>query len=136
MLKSLLKEIIGAVPNSSERAECLQAFRGKCRVLVLFEGASDDRPEIQEGYLTDQQEVLASNDIALLRVAGGGVFSSLETPVDISVDDLRADLNGPSPEDFEAVLVDRDGAVVFRSKAPVQLSAILSALDSVSNRSN
>ncbi len=129
MLKSFLREIMGSVPDSASCAKTLLAFRGECRVLVLFEGAADERPEVQEDYIANQQDVLSRHDIVLLRVVGGGVFSSLDNPVDIDVDDLRSDLNGPSPEEFEAVLVDRDGAVIFRSPLPVPVSAILSAIE-------
>lgn len=134
MLKSLLREIIGTGYDGTKRGETLLPFRGKCRVLVLFEGAADERPEVQENYLANQQSVLTTNDIALLRVAGGGVFSSLDSPLDISADDLRGDLDGPSPEEFEAVLVDRDGAIVFRSAAPVQLNDVLTAIENVSSQ--
>ncbi|CCM78170.1 DUF4174 domain-containing protein [Rhizobium mesoamericanum] len=125
MLKSLLKELVGASSGVLERCPSLLPFRNKCHVLVLFEGASDERPEMQEDLLENQQDALRSHDIALLRVAGGGVFSSTDSPVEIDADVIRHDLNGPSPEEFEAVLVDREGAVVLRSTKPVSLPYLL-----------
>jgi hypothetical protein len=104
-------------------------FRNKCHVLVLFEGSADDRPELQEEYLANQHEALASRDIALLRVAGGGVFSSFEASSDISADQIRADLNGPSPEEFEAILVGVDGVVKFRSRLPVSVQHVIDLID-------
>ncbi|WP_431323332.1 DUF4174 domain-containing protein [Rhizobium sp. YTU87027] len=129
MLKSLLKEIIGAPPAILERCPSLLPFRNKYHVLVLFEGAADDRPEIQENLLANQHDTLQSYEIALLRVAGGGVFTSLDNPADIDADELRNDLHGPSPEEFEAVLVDREGAVVLRSSNPVSLPYLLDLIN-------
>jgi hypothetical protein len=131
MLKSLLREIIGISTVVSERAESLSPFRGRYRVLVLFEGATDERPEVQERYLANRHDILTANDIVLLRVAGGGVFSSFDNPLEISADDLRAELNGPSPEEFEAVLVDRDGAIIYRSPAPVEVFSLLETIRSL-----
>ncbi|OWW02425.1 hypothetical protein ATY81_22450 [Rhizobium sp. R72] len=125
MLKSFLKEILGAPSGIMERCPSLLSFRNKCHVLVLFEGAADDRPDMQEDFLANKHDMLQSHDIALLRVAGGGVFSSLDNPVEIDADEIRNDLDGPSPEDFEAVLVDREGAVVFRSSRPINLPYLL-----------
>lgn len=121
MFKSLLKELVGIPTNPTEDLETLGEFRGKCHVLVLFEGSDDDRPEVQERYMENQQSALEAKNVSLLRVAGGGVFSSLDSPLDISADDIRSDLNGPSPEEFEAVLVDKQGHVILRSPTPVEL---------------
>lgn len=129
MLKSFIKEIIGASPALYDPCPSLLLFRNKCHVLVLFEGSADDRPELQEEYLANQHEALASRHIALLRVAGGGVFSSFEPSADISADQIRADLNGPSPEEFEAILVSPDGAIKFRSPRPVSVQHVIDLID-------
>ncbi|MDP9812298.1 hypothetical protein J2W42_005168 [Rhizobium tibeticum] len=129
MLKSFIKEIIGASTALYDPCPSLVSFRNKCHVLVLFEGSADDRCELQEEYLANQHEALASRDIALLRVAGGGVFSSFEACADISADQIRADLNGPSPEEFEAILVGPDGAIKFRSGRPVSVQHVVETMD-------
>jgi len=131
MLKSLIKEIIGASPTLDDPCPSLLSFRNKCHVLVLFEGSADDRPELQEAFLANQHEVLALRNIVLLRVAGGGVFSSFEASADISADEIRADLSGPSPEEFEAVLVGADGQVKFRSMRPVSMQHLIDLIDRV-----
>ncbi|MBW9117318.1 DUF4174 domain-containing protein [Rhizobium cauense] len=129
MLKSLLSEIVGVPQEPTEGPPSLRSFRHKCHVLVVFGGSADQRPEEQERLLTNQQVALETHGIALLRVAGGGVFSSLETIVDISADELRSELDGPSQEEFEAVLVNKAGKVTMRSKAPVSLPYVLDLID-------
>lgn len=109
MFKSLLKELVGIPTNPAEDLEALKRFRGKCHVLVLFEGSGDDRPELQERYMENQQMALEAKNVSLLRVAGGVVFSSLDSPLDISADDIHSALNGPSPE---------QGQVILRSPPP------------------
>ncbi|MDM9627891.1 DUF4174 domain-containing protein [Rhizobium sp. S152] len=129
MLKSILSEILGTPPANAEGLASLSRFRGKCHVLVLFEGSADDRPEMQEALLTNQHESLAARDVVLLRVVGGGVFSSLENPMAIDADDIRFDLEGPSIEEFELVLVHRDGAIILRSNNPVDMALVYAQLD-------
>ncbi|EPE96202.1 hypothetical protein RGCCGE502_21530 [Rhizobium grahamii CCGE 502] len=114
---------------ASDPCPSLLAFRNASYVLVLFEGAADDRPEMQEEMLANQHDVLAAHNIAIVRVAGGGVFTSLDQAMDIEADDVRRDLEGPSPEEFEAVLIDPNGATKLRSQEPVSVPSLIDAID-------
>ncbi|WP_037090575.1 hypothetical protein [Rhizobium sp. 42MFCr.1] len=86
MLKSLFKEIIGASPATDDPCPSLLGFRNLSWVLVLFEGAADDRLEMQEELLANQQGALEKQAVTILCVAGGGVFDSLDTAADIGAD--------------------------------------------------
>lgn len=131
MLKSLFKEIIGASPATDDPCPSLLGFRNLSWVLVLFEGAADDRPEMQEQLLANQQGALEKQAVTILRVAGGGVFDSLDTAADIGADDVRDDLEGPSPDEFEAILVDPNGITRFRSNQPVSVPYLVGLVDRI-----
>lgn len=80
MLKSLFRELTGASLKDSDPCPSLAPFRDKCHVVVVFEGSNDDRPLRQEEALVPYDRTLADHDIAVLRVAGGGVFQLFENP--------------------------------------------------------
>ncbi|MBB3320128.1 hypothetical protein FHT77_006047 [Rhizobium sp. BK181] len=128
MLKSFIREIIGAPPVATDPCPSLLAFRNTSHVLVLFEGGDDDRPEAQEQLLENQQDVLSAHNIAIVRVAGGGVFTSLDQVMEIEADEVRHDLDGPSPEEFEAVLIDPQGETKLRSREPVSVPFLTEAI--------
>nr|WP_244423825.1 DUF4174 domain-containing protein [Rhizobium sp. CF122] len=44
---------------------------------------------------------------------------------------MRADRSGPSPEEFEAILVGADGQVKFRSMRPVSVRYVIDLIDRV-----
>jgi len=123
---------MGASRVSDDPCPSLLGFRNRCWLFVLFEGAADGRPERQEQLLANQQGALDARDITILRVAGGGVFTSLDIAADIGADDVRGDLNGPSPDEFEAVLVDLNGITRLRSKEPVSVPYVLAIMDRLS----
>jgi len=129
MLKSFIKEIIGTSAAATDPCPSLLAFRNTSYVLVLFEGGDDDRPEMQEQLLENQHDALSAHDIAIVRVAGGGVFTTLDQGMEIEADEVRNDLDGPSPEEFEAVLIDPRGTVQFRSAEPVSVPFLIGAID-------
>ncbi|WP_246718048.1 DUF4174 domain-containing protein [Rhizobium sp. BK060] len=58
-------------------------------------------------------------------------FSSFNASADIGADQIRADRSGPSPEEFEAILVDADGQVKFRSMRPVSVQYVIDLIDKV-----
>ncbi|NMN74329.1 DUF4174 domain-containing protein [Rhizobium sp. 57MFTsu3.2] len=129
MLRSLFKEIIGASPATDDSCPSLLGFRNLSWVLVLFEGAADDRPEMQEQLLANQQGALEKQAVTILRVAGGGGFDSLDIAADIGADDVRNDREGPSPDEFEAILVDPNGITKFRSNQPVSVPYLAGLVD-------
>ncbi|WP_338009975.1 DUF4174 domain-containing protein [Rhizobium sp. CF122] len=57
-------------------------------------------------------------------------FSSFNASAD-SADQIRADRSGPSPEEFEAILVGADGQVKFRSMRPVSVRYVIDLIDRV-----
>ncbi len=128
MLKSLFKEIIGTSPAIHDPCPSLLGFRNTSWVLVLFEGAADERPEKQEQLLANEQDALESRMVAILRVAGGGVFTSLDIAADIGADEVSNDLDGPSSDEFE-VLVDLNGVLKFRSNQPVSVPYLVGLID-------
>lgn len=129
MLKSIFREIAGFPVPASEPAPSLREFRNRCRVLALFEGSLDERPAVQEDLLRQENEALLKRDITVLRIAGGGVFQLFEEPYDLDADDIRRDLDGPSAEEFEVVLVGRDGAVKLRSREPLSCARLFAMID-------
>jgi hypothetical protein len=131
MLKSLFRELLGTGNPRLDAAPSLQAFRDKCRVLAIFEGSPDDRPAVQDDLLRHENEALMKRDIAVLRIAGGGVFQLFDEPYDLSADDIREDLDGPSQDEFEVVLVGRDGTIKLRSQQPMSCAALFAAMDNL-----
>jgi hypothetical protein len=131
MLRSLFKEFSGVDGKLNDPCPSLVSFRNKCNVLVIFEGSNDDRPIRQEEELLHHEKNLTDRDVTVLRVAGGGVFQLFEEPYELDADDIRRDLQGPSDDEFEMVLVGLDGSTKLRSYAPLPTSVILDVLDKV-----
>jgi hypothetical protein len=96
---------------------------------VIFEGSSDDRPVRQEEELLHHEKNLIDREVTVLRVAGGGVFQLFEEPYELNADDIRRDLQGPADDEFEIVLVGRDGTTKLRSDAPLPAIVITGVID-------
>ncbi|TCL67210.1 DUF4174 domain-containing protein [Rhizobium sp. BK251] len=128
MLKSLVRELIGASPETKRSPDSLRDFRGRCSVLAVFEDSDDERPVLQEQLLKQCGAVLERCNIAVLKIAGGGVFQLLDEPYDIDADEIRDELK-VSSDDFEVVLVDMDGTVRLRSRQPIDVHELLAMLD-------
>lgn len=111
--------------STSAASTTLGEFRGKSRVLVVFEELSSGKAEIQEYLLADRFSALRDYSVILIRVAAHGVFESLYPREDLDPDAIRAELGGPSADKFEAVLLGLDGVVQLRSSQPVAVSYLL-----------
>ncbi|AVA25156.1 DUF4174 domain-containing protein [Rhizobium sp. NXC24] len=131
MLRSLFREFAGAGGKLDDPCPSLASFRNRCNVLVIFEGSNDDRPIRQEEELLHHERNLTDRDVAVLRVAGGGVFQLFEEPYELNADDIRRDLQGPADDEFEMVLVGLDGMTKLRSYAPLPTIVILGVLDAL-----
>ncbi len=129
MLRSLFRELAGIGDKVTDPCPSLASFRDRCSVLVIFEGSSDDRPARQEEELLHHEKSMTERDIAVLRIAGGGVFQLFEEPHELNADDIRSDLEGPSDDDFEIVLVGRDGTTKLRSYAPLPATVIIDVVN-------
>lgn len=116
------------IPTSAA-STTLREFRGKCRVLVVFEELSSGKAEIQEYLLSDKLLALRDYNVVLIRVAAHGVFESLYPREDLDPDAIRAELGGPSADKFEAVLLGLDGVVQLRSSQPVAVSYLLQLIE-------
>jgi hypothetical protein len=63
-------------------------------------------------------------------------FLTVSTPprgigADTGADDVRDDLEGPSPDEFEAILVDPNGITRFRSNQPVSVPYLVGLVDRI-----
>lgn len=114
---------------TSAASTTLQEFRGKSRVLVVFEELSRGKAEIQEYLLADKFSALRNHNVILIRVAAHGVFESLYPREDLSADAIRAELGGHEAEKFEAVLLGLDGVVQLRSSQPVAVSYLCQLIE-------
>lgn len=115
--------------STSAASTTLQEFRGKHRVLVVFEELSSGKSEIQEYLLADKFAGLRNHNVILIRVAANGVFESLYEREDLSPDAIRKELGGQEPEKFEAVLLGLDGMVQLRSSQPVAVSYLCQLIE-------
>jgi hypothetical protein len=129
MLRSLFRQFAGTDDKLGDPCPSLASFRNRCNVLVIFEGSSDDRPVRQEEELLHHEKNLIDREVTVLRVAGGGVFQLFEEPYELNADDIRRDLQGPADDEFEIVLVGRDGTTKLRSDAPLPAIVITGVID-------
>jgi hypothetical protein len=129
MLKSLFREIAGPRDRVNDPCPSLASFRNRCNVLVIFEGSSDERPIRQEEELLHHEKTLNDRAVAILRVAGGGVFQLFEEPYELNADDIRSDLQGPADDEFEIVLIGHDGTTKLRSYSPLPATIIVGVID-------
>ncbi|MCV3739394.1 DUF4174 domain-containing protein [Rhizobium sp. TRM96647] len=104
-------------------------FRGKSRVVVVFEELSSGKAEIQEYLLADKFSALRKHNVVLIRVAAHGVFESLYPRDDLSPDAIREELGGHEVEKFEAVLLGIDGVVQLRSSQPVAVDYLCQLIE-------
>lgn len=129
MLRSLFKELAGTDGRIGGSYPSLAPFHNRCNVLVVFEGSNDDRPFRQEEELVHHEQKLAERDVTVLRIAGGGVFQHYGEPHALNADDIRKELQGPADDEFEIVLVGRDGITKLRSYAPLPVNVIIDIID-------
>lgn len=114
---------------TSAASTTLREFRGKSRVLVVFEELSSGKAEIQEYLLADKFSALRKHNVVLIRVAAHGVFESLYPRDDLSPDAIREELGGHEAGKFEAVLLGIDGVVQLRSSQPVAVDYLCQLLE-------
>ncbi len=129
MLKSIVREIIGASGRQSALPQCLKQFVGLKPVLLIFADAEDDRAAIEDDLLRSAHMRLIEADVEVFNVAGGGVFPLFEGAYDLDADDIREKLEGPQPGEFAIILIGRDGTVKLRSREPLSPEEIFTALD-------
>lgn len=110
-------------------SKTLREFRGKCRVLVVFEELSSGKAEIQEYLIAEKQVALRRHNVAIIRVAATGVFEELRPRDDMDPDAIRSELGGPAADKFEAVLLGVDGMVRLRTTQPVAVGYLLELID-------
>ncbi len=114
---------------TSAASTTLQEFRGKARVLVVFEELSSGKGEVQEYLLADKFSALREHGVVLIRVAAHGVFESLYPREDLSADAIREELGSPVANKFEAVLLGLDGVVQLRSSQPVAVDYLCQLIE-------
>ncbi|NVP58512.1 DUF4174 domain-containing protein [Mycoplana rhizolycopersici] len=115
--------------GTTAASKTLREFRGKCRVLVVFEELSSGKAEVQEYLIAEKQDALQRHNVAIIRVAATGVFQELRPRDDMDPDAIRSELGGPAADKFEAVLLGADGLVRMRTTQPIAVGYLLELID-------
>lgn len=118
------------------KAQSLENFRWKNRVLLLFTPQPDD-PLFQQQYQLIQQSVeeLADRQTVLFLVNPEGYLENSKIFVQRSESELLYDRYSVQPHQFEMVLVGLDGGEKYRAKNVVTpVSVILQLIDEMPMR--
>ena len=118
------------------RAQSLNEFRWKSRVIVLFSPSLDD-PLFLEQYaaLNEAQEALRERRIVVVNVTPDGVQENSGIFLPESSSEYFYDHFSAQPYQFEMALVGLDGTEKFRAKNTVTpVSVLLELVDSMPMR--
>lgn len=96
----------------------LSELTWKNRVLVAFGGAMDGRLRQQITLLMKNTDDLADRDMIVLQVSGDTVSTIFGSAPDLDADALRAGAKA-SGDEFQVILVGKDGGIKLRSNQVV-----------------
>jgi len=112
----------------------LRDLRWQKRLLLVFSPDGDDKD------LRRQQDILADADLDLDERQVVAITVTLDTvstrgrpPFLGSASDIRVAF-GVDPQDFEVLLVGKDGGVKLRQREPVAVSALIARIDAMPMR--
>jgi len=106
----------------------LSELTWKNRVLVVFGGATDGRLRQQITLLMKKTDDLADRDMIVLQVSGDTVSAIFRSAPDLDADALRAGAEA-SGDEFQVILVGKDGGIKLRSNQVVADVEIFDLID-------
>lgn len=107
--------------------DSLSQYTWKKRVLVVFGEPTAPKLSRQIALFKSQTDDLAERDMVVLQVSRDKVSAVYGDNPDIKPDDLRAELQ--ASDEFQLVLVGKDGGVKLRSKDVVADAEIFDLID-------
>ncbi|CAD7049911.1 hypothetical protein RHAB21_04096 [Pseudorhizobium halotolerans] len=106
----------------------LSELTRKNRVLAVFGGATDGRLRQQITLLMKKTDDLADRDMIVLQVSGDTVSAIFGSAPDLDADALRAGAEA-SGDEFQVILVGKDGGIKLRSNQVVANVEIFDLID-------
>ncbi len=114
--------------NQGFAMDSLSHYEWKNRIVLVFGKASDPKVEKQIDVLKQKQAELADRALVIIRISDDEARVVYGTSVAMSGDKLRADAKVGN-DDFQVLLVGKDGGVKFRSKEIVSDADIFDLID-------
>lgn len=114
--------------NQGFAMDSLSNFEWKNRIVLVFGKATDPKVERQIDVLKEKQAELADRALVVIRIAGDEARAVYGTAVTMDADKLRTDAKVGN-DDFQVILVGKDGGVKFRSKDIVSVVEIFDLID-------
>lgn len=108
--------------------ESLSQFEWKNRVLVLFGKSDDGKLRKQLDALAGQKPALADRDMVVLHVHGNEVETVFGDSAKLDANKIALEARAPA-EQFEAVLVGKDGGITLRSEDVVSTVELFDLVD-------
>ena len=108
--------------------ERLSNYEWKNRVVLVFGKTTDPKVERQIDALKAKQAELADRALVVIRITGNEARAVYGTEITLNGDKLRTDAK-IDDNDFQVILVGKDGGVKFRSKDIVSDVEIFDLID-------
>jgi hypothetical protein len=112
----------------------LEQFQWKNRVVVIFPDKDNSRAARQENQLMADRTGLEERDIVVLKLAGPAIRFLFGASTDLDAEAISRDLEGPSPGEFAAFLVGKDGTVKLNVREPITTGELIAIIDAMPMR--
>ncbi|KXG87979.1 DUF4174 domain-containing protein [Agrobacterium bohemicum] len=129
-MRVLILSLVVALTSISQgfAMESLSHYEWKNRVVLVFGKATDRKVERQIDALKAKQAELADRALIVIRITGNEARAVYGTEIALNADKLRTDAK-IDDNDFQVILVGKDGGVKFRSKDIVSDVEIFDLID-------
>lgn len=114
----------------------LSAVQWKNRVLIVFADADDVRYGEQLGLLRAVADGLAERDMLVLGVTAQDVTTIFGSVSGFDIDAVRNNAGANGDQQFEAVLIGKDGGVKQRWTTLVRPETLFATIDAMPMRAN
>lgn len=113
----------------------LDAYRWKNRILIIFVPSTVfENQEAQKGLLRNQSAGILDRDLRIVEVLDEESGSDLDISLSgESARNLRKKF-GVAADQFQVILIGKDGTVKLRAKTPVSTSALFELIDAMPMR--